>query len=270
MRMSKISWLLTSTALIGIAGGHSTNAADFGADSAGSESSNLAVSAFNGRFEGRAATEDGVSAFAAIGSFTAPLGGPFGFQVDALVGAVDEQFAGAVAAHWFWRDPSVGLLGGYAEIGHASAEGGITTERAAVEAELYLDRFTASGLFGYQFADDGDGFFSKESLSYYPTDDLRLYVSHSYLPGDIGHTGGLGTEWLTPLVNDSLALYGEGRYHEGGAWGATGGLRVYFGPTKPLILRQRQDDPPDHFDLFLRASAAGIAARDADGMDLEE
>ena len=247
--MSKTSWLLSSTALIGIAGGTAAAAGDA-----------PAVSEFNARFEARAATENEIDSYAAVGSFTVPVGHSFGFQVDGFLGTLDGEFAGAAATHLFWRDPNVGLLGIYGEVGDAEADGGGTVGRVAVEGELYLGRVTFTGLVGSQFGDLGEGFFSKESVSFYATDDLRLYAAHRYLPDDVGHSGSLGAEWLTPLAGNSLSLYGEGRLGEDENWGASGGIRLYFGPQKSLIERQRQDDPPDHFDLFMQAVSAGVAA----------
>jgi hypothetical protein len=250
--MSKTSWLLSSTALVGIAGGTTAVAGDFG--------NAPAVSDFNARFEARAATENEIDSYAAIGSFTAPVGHSFGFQVDGLLGTLDGEFAGAAATHVFWRDPDAGLLGIYGEIGDVAADGGGTVGRVAVEAEAYVGRLTFTALLGGQFGDVGEGFFSKESVSFYPTDDLRLYATHRYLPDDVGHSGALGAEWLTPLAGNSLSLYGEGRLGENDNWGACGGIRVYFGPQKPLIDRHRQDDAPDHFDLFMQAASSGVAA----------
>src|SRR5580658_8279956 len=73
-----------------------------------------AVDAFNGKVESYGGSIDGKSMYGATGSFTVPLSGQFGAQIDGNVGSLDGDTIGSVAGHWFWRDPSRALLGVYA------------------------------------------------------------------------------------------------------------------------------------------------------------
>lgn len=179
------------------------------------------------------------------------------------MGTVDDELTVGGAAHLFWRDPGSALLGVYGEIGHTDATGGGTVTRLAVEGEAYWDRLSISLLAGGQFGDLGEGFFSKETLSYYPTDDLKLFVEHNYLPDGVGHSGVFGGEWLVSAASSSISFFGEGQVHEDDDWSANFGARVYFGPQKSLIRRHREDDPGDHFDLLTEAAAAGTGDESA-------
>lgn len=213
-----------------------------------------AVSAPNAKFDFRGGAEDGFAVFMGTGSVTVPVSHSWGFQGDAMVGSLDGNLMGAVGAHLFWRDPSTGLLGIYGDVG--AVDGGLsnTISRIAGEGELYLDNFTIRALIGGQFG-DSDGFFDKVTLSYYPTPDLELYIGHRFLP-DRGNFGAVGLEYLfTPLAAPQISFYAEGRFGEDGYSAGYGGLRFYFGPPKPLMNRDREDDPPTHFDLFVSGAS---------------
>jgi hypothetical protein len=254
--LSKISWLLSSTALIGIAGGSAAVAAEDSLPMP--KATQPAVSDINAKFDLRGGFESDVEFYTGVGSVTAPIGDRFGVAVDGLLGAIDGDLAVGGAAHLFWRNPDSMMLGAYAEVSHAEATGGGTLERGAAEVEFYFDRLIAAGVLGYQAGDLGEGFFSKETLSFYATEDFRLYGSHRYEPGP-GHSGAVGAEWLTPAAGHRLAVFGEGRINEDGEWGASGGVRLYFGPQKSLMKRHVEDDPVDHFDLFLQAAGSSIS-----------
>lgn len=252
--MPKAHWLLSSTALVSLIA-QPLAAADLD-DTPPLPNNKPAVSELNGKIDVRWNHMFGVDSVAAVGSVSIPLSFSWGAQFDGMAGSVDGDFAGAGGAHIFWRDPDLALLGVYGEYGHASADGGGDQSRLALETEFYHDRLMLSGLAGYQFGDLGEGFFSKTSLSFFPDDNLRLYVQHKYLPDDVDHIGSVGGEWLVPVHDNNISLFGEASVNDDDVGGQIG-VRIYFGPQKPLIDRMREDDPTDHFDLFLAAASEG-------------
>ncbi len=253
--MPKAHWLLSSTALVSLIT-TPLAAADLESSTPAPESK-PAVSEINSKFDVRWNNMFGVDSVAAVGSVSIPLSFSWGAQLDGMVGSIDGDFAGGGAAHLFWRDPDTALLGFYGEFAHASADGGGDQTRVGAETEFYMDRLMLSALAGYQFGDLGEGFFSKTSLSYFPDDNLRLYVQHKYLPGDVDHIGSVGGEWLMPVHDNSVSLFGEASFSDDDVGGQVG-MRIYFGPQKPLIDRMREDDPGDHFDLFMAAASKAI------------
>ena len=75
----------------------------------------------------------------------------------------------------------------------------------------------------------------------YPTDNLRLDIGYRYLEGPGGSVTG-GLEWA-PAENVTLFVAAA---TNASATTALGGVKVYFGaPSKSLIRREREDDPPN-------------------------
>ena len=95
------------------------------------------------------------------------------------------------------------------------------------------------------FADNTTRFFDAVDLSYYVTDQWKLSVGHRLYSGK--NALALGTEYALPVARGTLAsLFAEARIGEGSkSSGAWGGVRFYFnsGKDKPLIRRNREDDP---------------------------
>lgn len=265
--MPKSHWLLSSTALVGLIA-QPLSAADL-EYTPPLPGPKPAVSELNSKFDVRWNNMFGVDSVAAVGSVSIPLSFSWGAQFDGMIGSIDGDLAAGGGAHLFWRDPDKALVGLYGEYAHASADGAGDQTRVALETEFYFDQFILAGLAGYQFGDLGDGFFSKTSLSYFPDDNLRLYVQHKYVPGDVEHIGAVGGEWLMPVHDNSVSLFGEASFTDDDVGGQVG-VRIYFGPQKPLINRVREDDPGDHFDLFMAAAADGVSNKDNDKDVIEE
>lgn len=263
--MAKFHWLLSSTALVNLIA-QPLAAADYEINPP-VPGPKPAVSEVNSKFDVRWNNMFGIDSVSAVGSVSIPVAYSWGAQFDGMVGVVDDDFAGGAGAHLFWRDPDTALLGLYGEFAHASADGGGDQTRVGAEAEFYLDRVMLAGLAGYQFGDLGEGFFSKTSLSYFPDDNLRLYVQHKYLPGDVDHIGSVGGEWLMPVHDNSVSLFGEASFSDDDVGGQVG-MRIYFGPQKPLIDRMKEDDPTDHFDLFMAAAASTVDAAKEGGEEI--
>ena len=231
---------LMATALAGVLAGTLA----LGAGSAAAQDSKPAVSELNGKLNIAGGGVETLSVYFIEGSVTAPLGHSFGLQVDGLGGLHDGDGMGGGAAHLFWRDPALGLVGLYGS-GFANTAGvNYTAGNVGIEAALYVGRFTVEGLVGGQFVDELDSdVFGLATVAYYPIDDLRLHGGYRYWFGE--HTGTVGFEWQLPGQNDDSINFGlfadaQFRENEAGAWG---GLRVFFGSQKPLIRRHREDDP---------------------------
>ena len=219
----------------------------------------------NWKFGGLGGTLAHRSLYGVQGSVTIPVGAQYGIQIDGGAGAFDERFFGAVAGHFFWRDPSRGMLGLYGSFTHWDQFGGARVGQVAGEGEVYFGQFTIRALAGIEFGnspsqtstftsglttttiidsyDIKTRFFDKVNLSYYLNDNLKVYVGHRYLGGK--NALALGSEFAWRVNGPVMAsAFIEGRIGENDFEGIWGGLRFYFGQKdKTLIQRHRQDDP---------------------------
>jgi len=208
-----------------------------------------AVSGLNGKAAILGGSFDGDGGGLADLSVSLPLGHAFGFQADGLFGYIGGDQGGVAGGggHLFWRDPGIGLLGGY---GAAMSTGGDAFYRYAGEGQLYLGPLSFEGYLGHDEADVEDGIFWQTIAAYYLSDDLRLSGGASYSnwrDGDLsgpGTVGVLGIEYQASS-NDTygLSLFGEARSDGDDYTAVWGGIRLYFGDNKSLIRRHREDDP---------------------------
>jgi len=218
-----------------------------------------AVDGVNVKASGFGGTGDGNGFYGAASSVAVPLSFRYGLQIDGLVAGAetDEEgnaTAAGTAAHLFWRDPSVGLLGPYGQYLHVDAFDGVDVFAGGAEGALYLGRFTIEGMAGVQGGNADLGalgdvnfdsrFTDVAQLAYYPIDDLKISIGHSYLFD--ANSFLLGAEWGLPTGRGTMAaLFVNGSVSEGGGTAALGGLRLYIGQRdKTLIMRHREDDPP--------------------------
>lgn len=236
-----------------------------------------AVDAINAKWEGLGGSVSGKKIYGGQGSFTFPVQGAFGAQIDGAVGKLDGDTFGAVAGHWFWRNPSQALLGLYASYTSWDRFGGVHVGQVALEAEYYIGQFTVQGIAGVEFGNSvsstqvaqlvvpvgGGGaipgsstlfaatqgfavkerFFDQVNLKYYFTDNADAYVGHRYLGGK--NAAAIGGEFALPLSYGVLgSAFVEARVGEADFHGIWGGVKFYFGAgDKPLIKRHRQQDP---------------------------
>jgi len=208
--------------------------------SAYANSSRPAVSGVNGKLEAFGGEFDDNSLGAVAGSITFPLSQRYGLQVDGLAGSWDGDGIYGIGAHLFWRDPSQGLLGVYADHVRWEGFGGKEVSRVAVEGELYLGRFALEGMAGAEYGELEDRFFARTNLAMYPHEDLRLFVGHRYLGGD--NALAFGAEWQ--VAPRGVALFAEGLVGDETGNAVLGGVRIYLGrEDKSLIRRHREDDP---------------------------
>lgn len=216
-----------------------------------------AVDGINGKVGGFAGSISKRSIYGAEGVLSVPLGGRYGLQVDGAGGSLGGRGFVSTAGHMFWRDPSVGLLGGYASYTHWNAFSGVNLGKYGVEGAWYAGRWTLEGVAGVESGTrktdisggntttidlDTRGF-DHITVSYYINDNFRLSAGHLYTGGR--NALSLGAEAAFALGGGRMvSLFGEGRIGESGNHGILGGLKVYFGQRdKTLIRRHREDDP---------------------------
>jgi hypothetical protein len=219
-----------------------------------------AVSQVNGKVSAFGGSQDG-GLYGVTGSLSVPLGSPYGFQIDGMVGSGKDAAFYGVGGHLFWRDPAKGLLGLYGSyVSWGLSDGGTNgadVGKVGVEGEAYLGRVSLEGLAAYQFGTN-TGFAGKATIAYYPTDNWRIDGGVNYLEGP-GAIGTIGTEWQ-PHAGSGLSLFAKGSIGQNDYKQVLGGVRYYFGdPNKSLIDRQRQDDPDSILpgDLFTTGCPAG-------------
>ena len=209
-----------------------------------------AVSAINGKVDYAGGDMNSAEGHNFSASITLPVGHNFGFQADSHYSRIsDLNFYGG-AGHFFWRNPDIGLLGITGGYLYRDGFNDINTYQAGSEGELYWHRFTFGwfagvGSINYQYSapfidTNPSRFVGRVSACYYPIDNLRVGASLTTAFKDNLEKGEI--EYQTPI--NGVALTGEA------GWGTDGykqwlfGLRYYFGGSKSLRDRQRQDDPP--------------------------
>ena len=140
------------------------------------------------------------------------------------------------------------MLGLYGDFVHLEQLGGMNFFSGGIEGALYFDQFTLHGLVRMH---DGNlidaSFMSKASLAYYPIDDLKLHIGHSYAHGH--NQFDYGAEWaLSSQAGVMPSLFVNGSLADSGDSGVVlAGFRVYLGQhDKSLLRRHREDDPPDY------------------------
>jgi hypothetical protein len=249
-----------SSAIAGLFLGAGAQAADVSAPGA-----RPAVDGPNGKFEvfgglSRGTDVSGRGTDGLVGgaaSMTVPLGQAFGLQVDMLAAARDGGFAGGAGGHLFWRNPDRALVGVYGALADNNKMD-VRRSRFGLEGELYVGRFTLSGVAGVERTsvtdvllangnlavfNDRTRFFNIADISYYALDNLRLSVGHRYIGGL--HAAAAGLEYQFAVGQGlGYSAFLEARLGEDHYRAVWGGLRVYFGQKdKTLIRRHREDDP---------------------------
>ena len=242
-----------------------------------------AVDGLNGKFDVYGGSISNKNLFGVNGTFSVPLAGQFGLQIDGNIGTLDSSTFGALAGHWFWRNPRQMLVGIYASQTYWNRFGGVHVTQVAGEGEYYFGQFTLQGIAGAEFGNSASSsttstsiippgtqpcclggtpglatttafsegydiktrFFDQINLKYYLTENFSALVGHRYLGGQ--NALALGGEFASPLGKNVMAsAFVEARIGENDFRGVWGGLKLYFGPDdKSLIARHRRDDPPN-------------------------
>jgi hypothetical protein len=222
-----------------------------------------AVDGANAKIDGLGGSLGQRSLYATEVSFSVPVGRQYGLQIDGIGGSWGDRSVGDVAGHLFWRDPNVGLLGVYTSHTWWDQFGGIYVGNVAGEGEYYWGPLTLQGIIGVEYGNSQTAaiataagttfqtfdiktrYFDQINLKYYLSNNWDAYVGHRYLGGQ--NMLALGTEFALPVGGGSgvmASAFVEGRLGDNNSQGIWGGLKFYFGQhDKPLIARQRQDDP---------------------------
>jgi hypothetical protein len=210
---------------------------------------NYRASVFGGELWKRG--QGGVDASVAI-----PLAHSYGFQLDGLASSWQDRFYGEAHAHWFWRDPAIGMLGLYAAYTHLAKFGGVDAGYLGVEFARYYGPWELKGLFGVESGNSGSTltgpftitsfdidtrWFDRIDLSYYLNENFKVGIGHRYLSGK--NALALRAEIAAPLGAGRMAsLFVEGRAGEDQFKSIWAGLRIYLGRSdKSLIRRHRED-----------------------------
>jgi len=135
---------------------------------------------------------------------------------------------------------------------------------AGPEAELYFGKWTLEAWGGVSVVRPSSGpdrtaAFGMMDVAFYPQPNLRLSTGFSLLDNFAAlHLGG---EYQFNDTGMPLSLTGDARLGQDGSVLATVGLRWYFGaPSKPLILRHREDDPWDRGGSLFTAVGGATAS----------
>ncbi len=221
-----------------------------------------AVSGINGKLEANYGAINRSSTRGVAGSLSVPLGHRFGAQFDALYQHGFSTNIYGVGTHFFARDPGKGLIG--------LAFSGMTSQKftdviVGVEGEYYFKQFTLGAVVGYNNYDSRvattfPGLATNQSFvaarmyaAIYPMDDLVVRLeyqnrfNHNFY---VAHV-----EWQTPLRG--VAVFADGGVGDNNYAHLMGGVRVYFGGSKPLKDRHRKDDPTNINSTFLGTNSAG-------------
>lgn len=228
-----------------------------------------AVSGPNGKISVEGGEYDDEGSFLAKGSYSLPIGQAFGLQFDGAVGRIDDETMGGGGLHLFTRKPDQYLFGLY---GSYHTWNDIDIWRIAGEFELYLDRFSFTGLAGlegveFPSADQGlqvlnnndEHVFAHVDAAYYLTDDFRVSGGYRYISE--AHLAAVGAEYLLRSTSLPISLFVDSHFGEQEFTRITGGVKVYLGADKhkSLIDRHRQDDPPNYTPVFPDIRTAGTA-----------
>ena len=203
-----------------------------------------AVSAPNGKLrvggfgaDGSKKSDEGL--FEVRGSYTAPITYSTGFQIDGVIASVNggDDNWGALAGHYFWRDPDDYLIGLYGEVDWLGEH---TYGTIAAEGELYLGRFTLTSVTGIQVGDFDTSFLTNSYVNFYPDDDVLIGVGFRN-----DHAGGFfqaKAEYQAFPDHSGMTLFADGQFNDDDTR-VFAGVKFHFGQTKSLIRRHREDDP---------------------------
>ena len=177
------------------------------------------------------------------GTVVTPLAYSYGLKLSGLAGIWDGDGFFSGAAHLFWRDPAIGLLGLYGSYTRTKSSVDTDIGRLGIEYQRYLGQYSVEGQIGVEGGDIDTRLYSRLGIGYYLNDNLKLTIGHRYT--NHRHLLALGAESLLRTYDNSNALSGfvEGRVGSdyGMVWA---GFRMYFGGgDKSLIRRHREDDP---------------------------
>ncbi len=113
-----------------------------------------AVDGSNGKIDGFGGSVGNKSVYGLEGTYSVPLQGPYGFQMDGRAGSLDRSGFGSIGGHLFWRNPMQALLGVYGDYTNWDRYGGVRVGHVAGEGAYYLGQFTLEGIAGVEFGNN--------------------------------------------------------------------------------------------------------------------
>lgn len=229
-----------------------------------------AVSSINGKLEGIYGAIMRNSTRGVAGAISAPLGQRFGVQLDGLYQHGFSTNIYGVGSHFFARDPGKGLIG--------LAFSGMTSQKftdviVGVEGEYYFKHLTLGLVAGYDnydahvptsfpgLATHRDFVATRIYAAVYPMDDLMVRLEHQSRFNHhfyIAHV-----EWQTPMKG--VALFADAGVGDANYAHVLGGIRIYFGGSKSLKERHRNDDPDNINSTFIGTNSGGSDSSGASG-----
>jgi hypothetical protein len=229
----------TALALVSCALSTPAQAQDASPAVSGPAVSGPAVSGLNGKIEALRGDLDGDMLSAAAVSLSFPLTHSLGVQIDGLLADYSATPTRGAGGHLFWRDPNLGLIGA---TGSSADINGTVINRFGLEGEAYLGPITLAGAGGWQNGESRKTGWGSLDLRWYPIANLALEIGAGAMSGN--RTGHLGFEWQ-PLneIAPGFALFADGAIGTKDYDHALGGVRLYFGASKTLKARHREDDP---------------------------
>ena len=175
------------------------------------------------------------------GSLTIPVHENFGAQLDLAGGLTTHGRAlKGAAVRLFWRDPDRGLIG---PTFTRAGLGARFFNRVGLEAEYYRPAWTLALRGGYQNGSYDHTGYGAADFRWYATDDLMVEAAFRAVGDD--RFGRLGVQWqpVPEKLPAGLVLFGSAGVGDEGYTHVLAGLRFYFGPSKSLKRRHREDDP---------------------------
>lgn len=245
--MTKSNWLIFSSALIG-----STSVA-------GAVQAQDMVSSY---------VDFGVGSYRdvdysyVIGSARVRTDSPFSFQIDAMAGAMDGDFAGGLTTHGIWELDDNWQIGAFATAMKSDAGGGSTAKQIGLEGVYSSGSYEVLGYFGQQY-DFQEGTFGGIAITAFPFEDLSVGIEHSFDSVTDGTTS-LSLEKRFGSASNSYSLYTNAGYvHDTEKWSVEAGFRIYFGNSsrRDFVSRGFSGSAvsprmmPNQFRNFMQAAA---------------
>jgi len=174
---------------------------------------------------------------------TAPLGHPFGAQLDLEVAS--DSYYGA-GLHLFTRDPAIGLFG---LVASTESLDGDVLNRAGAEFEYYVnDQFTLGARVGYQEGVGQNGAFGRVDVKFYADPDMVLSAGLETTPEL--NLGRIGFEWVPAAESfPGMSISADASYTSEGDWRAMFGMNFQIGGgANTLLDRDRRADPDTLLD----------------------
>ncbi len=203
--------------------------------------SSAAVDGYNVNIQARMGTLDGIGNGMMVASISGPIPhfDSFGFQADFAVGVYDGNnisMSEAAAAHLFWRQPEIGMVGIYADFARLDP---LHYGRLGFEGALYHGQWSIDALLGMEFGQNvKTRFFDEIDISYHFNEKFKASIGHRIISR--GHVVNAGFEkQFSQHYGGIWSFFAEAEAGEDHFYRASAGLKVAFGTGSASTLMQR-------------------------------